>query len=99
MTPAWSPDGSRLLLERDVDGRLDLYTVAPDGSALQRLTNDAAREHQGSWSPDGRQILFLRVEAGTGPTEHWAIGVDGSNPVLLAPDALGADWQPLPAGR
>ena len=36
----WSPDGSRIAFASFRDGRRDIYTIAPDGTDLTRLTND-----------------------------------------------------------
>jgi Tol biopolymer transport system component len=41
--PSWAPDGSKLVIARFVPrgkgGRLNLYTINPDGSRAKRLTN------------------------------------------------------------
>jgi TolB protein len=37
---AWSPDGSRIAFSSDADGDYDLYSIAPDGTQLGRLTED-----------------------------------------------------------
>ncbi|HEX5506008.1 MAG TPA: c-type cytochrome, partial [Thermomicrobiales bacterium] len=37
----------------------DLWTIAPDGSGLRRLTNVAADQPNPTWAPDGTQIAFL----------------------------------------
>ena len=35
-----------------------LFTVNPDGSGLRRITAPGLAEDSGSWSPDGKWILF-----------------------------------------
>jgi dipeptidyl aminopeptidase/acylaminoacyl peptidase len=57
--PDWSPDGSKILFESTRDGEFALYTVKPDGSGLQKLTNGEANDAQARWSRDGRQIVFI----------------------------------------
>jgi Tol biopolymer transport system component len=49
--PAWAPDGLRIAFATDRHGNLDLYTVAPDGSALTRLTTHDADEAAPAWMP------------------------------------------------
>ena len=79
---AWSPDGQRLLCtvaaldDSSSDG---LYTMAADGSDLQRLTSDPfvgvsgsesdcyGQDVPGDFSPDGTQFVFVRVMCGGGP--------------------------------
>jgi WD40 repeat protein len=57
-TPAWSPDGQRLVFTGYDGGLSDLFTVNADGSDLRRLTNDRYADLQPSWSPDGKTIVF-----------------------------------------
>lgn len=68
--PIWSPDGSRILFNRGVRlpnsiwSNFDLYTVKPDGSDLQRLTDHPASDGHPVWTPDGKQILYNSGQAG-----------------------------------
>jgi Tol biopolymer transport system component len=52
-------DHPMLLFERGDGCSEYLYTVRADGSQLQRVTHDG-QSLSGSWSPDGRDIYFLR---------------------------------------
>jgi len=62
----WSPDGSRILFASNAikDDNLapgtNLYSVRPDGTGLQRLTNVGAGHYvlNGSYSPDGKAIVY-----------------------------------------
>jgi Tol biopolymer transport system component len=49
--PAWSPDGRSILFAMTHG---DLYTAAPDGSALLRI---ALRTRSADWAPNGLRIL------------------------------------------
>ena len=56
-SPAWSPDGSKLVFERA--GRL--YVIGSDGNGLRPITPlRLNRATQPAWSPDGRLIAFVR---------------------------------------
>ncbi|MBZ0300737.1 MAG: hypothetical protein K8J31_13390 [Anaerolineae bacterium] len=54
--PTWSPDGSRLLFFSNVGGPFEIYSIAPDGTDLTRLTSDEGILP--TFSPDGGHILF-----------------------------------------
>jgi Tol biopolymer transport system component len=78
--PAWSPDGAYIAFAREVRGRFDLFTSAPDGSRLRRLTNTPDFDELGpAWSPDGEWIAFARyhhgVEGGSG--DVWEMSANG----------------------
>jgi TolB protein len=53
-TPAWAPDGGSIAYCRSADdfSPCDLFTIAPDGTGLTRLTDSAHRdEFDPSWQP------------------------------------------------
>jgi Tol biopolymer transport system component len=53
--PGWSPDGSRIVFTRRVDGvNFDIFTIRPDGSDLLRLTTNRSTDGHAVWTADGR---------------------------------------------
>jgi Tol biopolymer transport system component len=77
--PEWSPDGRRLLVRSLANGpdffrQGNLYTVRPDGTGLRQLTHYGSEVRvlqNGSFSPDGRSIVFATTAGATkrGPTD------------------------------
>jgi Tol biopolymer transport system component len=100
---AWSPDGSRLACEGWDDtnsARNGIYTVrASDGGGLTRVTTSpgGGLDVLGDYSPDGRQIVFLRVNVAY--EEHnilMVVNADGSDPRVLTDRKVGlaCTWSP-----
>lgn len=89
----------RAVIASDRDGQVDLYIVRSLGSAVVRLTTTPEQELSPAWSPDGRQISFVR---GSGPASAaryslHTIGADGRGEQELAPTLPGAFrpvWSP-----
>jgi hypothetical protein len=82
--PTWSPDGGKIAFHREFEGDVEIFTVNPDGSGLQRLTNTRGPDTLPVYTPDGR-IVFR-----SGRNDSWSIwimGGDGSNQTLLVPNA------------
>jgi eukaryotic-like serine/threonine-protein kinase len=56
--PAWSPDGSRILIRSDRSGTVELYTYNADGSGAHQITHFGASLSSARWSPDGVWVTF-----------------------------------------
>jgi Tol biopolymer transport system component len=86
------------------DGRNELYVMNPDGSGLRLLTSVQPLYEGGvggTWSPDGRKILFgttIRRD-GIASEEVMVVNVDGSGEQVLTDQRAGegaaaAGWSP-----
>ena len=72
-SPSWSPDGRWLVYESYVtdqsgSNNLELMIREVNPATLEqtplRLTNRMAADFSPAWSPDGRKIVFVSIEAG-----------------------------------
>lgn len=58
ISPAPSPDGSKVAMILSKDGWTDLYVADADGGSPRRLTKSKQDESSPCWSPDGNWICF-----------------------------------------
>lgn len=58
--PSWSPDGRRLVYQRDFNGAA-IYVINADGTGQRRLSPTPEFDVTASWSPDGTKIVYARV--------------------------------------
>ncbi len=63
----------RIAFESTRDSNREIYTMSSDGSEQTRLTNNAADDYAPSWSPDGREIAFMRYD------QIYIMNADGSS--------------------
>ncbi|MSU51261.1 MAG: biopolymer transporter Tol [Opitutus sp.] len=73
----------------------EIFTIATDRGAVQRVTETAWREESPRWSPDGKRIAFLSDR--TGREEIWLADERGLNLKQLSDidcDKSGVTWAP-----
>jgi TolB protein len=90
--PVWSADGQWIVFTSERNGSADLYRVKPDGSALERLTDNLAYDDQASLSPDGKRAVFVTTRA-DGTADLWILDLKKrtARPLTSGP---GGDFRP-----
>jgi Tol biopolymer transport system component len=75
LTPS-AASNSKIAFQRNRDGNFEIFTMSADGSAITRLTNNAALDLEPAWSPDGQRIAFRSDRDGN--FEIYVMNADGS---------------------
>jgi len=101
-TGSWSPDGKRLACETWDDSnsaRNGIYTISSaGGSGLTRVTANPLGGHDipGSYSPDGRRIVFLRSDANGNSAGVFVVKTNDDQLRQILPASMiiniGVDW-------
>ena len=96
--PRLSPDGTSVALDiRDDDQDIWVWDLSRE--TLTRLTSDPAVDHQPTWSPDGRRVVFSsmrdgaanlywRSADGTGAVERLTDSANHQDPGSFSPDGM-----------
>ncbi len=73
-SPTYSADGQWIVFTKENAGLSDIYRIHPDGSGMERLTDDPAFDDQGTLSPDGRTLAFISTRA-SGTANLWLLNL------------------------
>ena len=69
--------GGRRRYQWDFDPHMDLYSVNFDGTGMKRITDSPGYDAEGSYSSDGKQIVF--TSSRDGDPDIYIMDADGSN--------------------
>ena len=109
----WSPDGTKIVFTKGYFGSEGIWTMNPDGTGARQLTGCAESDPMpcaggddwgSSWSPDGRNIVFLRdlTSLGISDRQVTVMNADGTGAHSISAPGLHAvpAWQPrgVPSG-
>ncbi|BDU78581.1 TolB family protein [Mesoterricola sediminis] len=96
VTPAWSPDGTRLAFTSYRSGSPALWVMAADGTQARQLTPTSAThgDYFPTWSPDGQWIAFQRLSQDA--ARIGLLPADGGSPAFFDFDgrAYAPSWSP-----
>jgi len=100
MNPSWSPDGTSIAFDSNVDGNSEIWLITNMNKVitgaspqLVKLTNSRWDNKNPEWSPDGSKIIFQ--SNGKGSWDIMTIGIDGMNLntlVATPADEIEPDW-------
>jgi Tol biopolymer transport system component len=71
--------GRRRRYQWDFDPYMSIFEADPDGGHLKRLTDAKGYNAEGSYSPDGKQIVFCSNRSGEENLELYVMDADGKN--------------------
>ncbi len=77
VTPTPQGGGGLIAFSSNPIGQYDIFTIFPDGSGLQRLTDSLLEDQYPAWSPDGSWIAFTSGGK-TSSFDLWLMRGNGS---------------------
>ena len=96
LSPAWSPDGSKIAFVSDRFGKPHIFIMDANGGNVQRLTTNGGNNFNPAWSPKGDKIAYTHMAGGF---QIFTINPDGSGDSQLT--TVGSNERPRwsPDGR
>ncbi len=97
--PKWSPDGTQIAFHDNVPpSATAIFVVNADGSGRRQITSPGSQmaDHHPSWSRNGEQLVFSRLQAFEGGESQLRIvGVEGGGDgrVVLSTSVSGDDFR------
>jgi dipeptidyl aminopeptidase/acylaminoacyl peptidase len=95
VSPAWSPDGNKIIFMSNRTGNWQIFTIDPSGNNLTQVVSTGSNDTNPKFSPDGTKILFISTRSGKG--QVWTMNADGTSPFRVTQDSYSNDypsWSP-----
>ncbi len=98
----YAPDGHKILFGRQIEGRMDLWTMNPDGSGQKQITFTPDWQEGGAvYLPDNKTIITRawKMSEETLPAKDmqlFLLNEDGSDICAITTEP-GTHWSPFPA--
>lgn len=83
---SWSPDGRWIAFAANRYGSYDVWKVAVPSGEVHRLTDGEQYEVYPSWTPDSRNILYVKLDDRWVDHDVIEITADGRNPRIVVRD-------------
>ncbi|RZZ81610.1 Atxe2 family lasso peptide isopeptidase [Pseudoxanthomonas winnipegensis] len=95
--PKWSPDGKWLFYRAAIDGRIDVWRAATDGSRTEQITHDPANVRAFDLGVDGRSLRYSvgasRDEVASAEMAEYDNGIHLDGSVSLADGLFRSGFQ------
>ena len=90
---------AKIVFSSNREGNYEIYVMSDNGNNLKRLTYNLVRDYQPRWSPDGKQIAFVRRLQNQG--DLFLMNADGRNERQLThhPESDGPNLTWAPDGK
>jgi Tol biopolymer transport system component len=95
--PTFSPDGKTVVWFGDAGGSYDLWMASAEGGPVTRLTDWPGQEIRPYFMPDGRRVVFTRIEERE-KNAVWILDLDTKKGRALTPEKFG-EARPSPDGK
>lgn len=87
-----SPDGTQIAFDSDREGERAVYIADADGHNVRRVSGEGFAAIP-SWSPDGRQLAFVRAEPGQPQVWNlWTTDLESGQERKLTTYRYGQPW-------
>jgi len=100
VTPAWTPDGKRIIFASDRSGTREIFLMNEDGSGVSEIKIAVGgNKLTPSMSHDLSRIAFATENHRTGHPEIWVVNADGTAPRQLTDTSkasTGPTWSLFP---